>query len=145
MFERIYWWWQDNGWLVGLLGLIFGCAAIFYGMWYVDTHQKVVIDNIEVLVSGGRVSYEKSRNQFFASNELGVKNMTMNPDFTLLNMGKEPREVEIHSLSAWKVPVSGKVYLEPGQKFKFQINTKWKHWYCWINPVPRQKAEEKNI
>jgi len=136
--------WSDRGGLIVFVGLMIGLVVVTWGLHYSQSHQTVRLgEGIEVRVAG-RCWYLKDdpeaggKNQFWASNELGFNDMSMHPHFTLVNIGSEPREVSVHSLSAWRVPISGKVYLDPGQKFLFQIQARHKHWYCWIHPLSKK-------
>jgi len=132
--------WSDWGGMIFVFALILATVSMFWGIHYTHTHQTVDLgDGLEVRVAGycwyvSEVEKTGRTNQFFASNELGFSDMSMEPCFTIVNTSDEPREVEVHTLSAWRVPISGNVHLEPGQEFKFQIEAKYKHWYCWINP-----------
>ncbi|MCX6719531.1 MAG: hypothetical protein NTV36_00230 [Candidatus Staskawiczbacteria bacterium] len=144
---------KDWSGIFAMLAIIASPFVMVWGVWYVQTHRTVDVgEGVEVRAIGEMWYAEHVQNsgnhQFYASNELRYScldnKMSMNPRFVVVNTTDEDRDVDIHSMSAWRTPVAAKVHLEPGQKFEFQLHTKWQHWYCWINPVPAKKAE-KNI
>ncbi|MDO8530120.1 MAG: hypothetical protein Q7S10_01820 [bacterium] len=55
--------------------------------------------------------------------------------FTMVNMGENSRQIAIKSLSGAVAPFSGRIYLEPGQSFSFNMQTVdgARCWVCWIN------------
>ncbi len=138
---------KENRWLYQALSPIILVIVIVCGFGYFQTHQTVDLgDGIKVKVAGYCVYLKDDpgsggENQFYAFDVSGISGMSMKPHFTLINTSSQAREVGISSLSTsdWKEPVSGKVYLEPGQRFEFQIQIKRrKVWYCWINPIPKK-------
>lgn len=145
MSRRFRDWWFDNFGVVVLALLAVLMVGMFVGMWYVENHHSYTLTyEVRVNVSGGLVWFDKNstgaggRNQFYASNELGRSKMCMTPSFEIVNTSEDSREVRIHSLSGWEVPISGVVHLEPGQRFQFSLTAHpaSKHWYCWIEPQP---------
>lgn len=140
MFRTLRNFWSDWGGGIGIFALILAAVGSTWAMHYSQTHSVINVgEGIEVRVAGrcwyeARIPETGCTHQFYASNELGFSDMSMEPHFTLVNTTSEPREVRVHSMSAWETPVAGNVHLEPGQKFQFQLHGKHKHWYCWIHP-----------
>lgn len=147
MFEKVKDFWSDWGGLIGFCFLILGGVSMIWATHYADTHQTVDVgEGIEVKVAG-KCWYLRDdpdaggSNQFYASNELGFADMSMEPRFTLVNTSEKPRQVSVRSLSAWKVPFRKVVHLQPGEEYDFQVKAEpnSKHWYCWINPEQSEK------
>jgi len=151
MLAKIKDFWESWAGLIIFATVLLALPGEIFFFNYIQTHRTVDIGNGVEVRSIGDVWFDRERNQFYASNELSswaMSTMSMNPKFVLTNKGNEPREVNVSSMSAWKTPFSGKIHLEPGQQFEFQIEAvkNCEHWYCWIHPeAPKPQKTDKTI
>jgi hypothetical protein len=147
MFRALRNFWDEYVVLIRFISLVWIIVGLMiYGAQYFHSRQTFDVgDNIEVKVVGpcwylNTVPETGKTNQFYASNELGYSSNSMEPRFILVNRGDEPRDVNVHTFTGYRTPITGTLHLEPGQRVELQFQAHYKWWYCWINPVPKKSS-----